>query len=121
MFRSPKALPGRSLAELGSLVPSELPQGSSELRDSPPSERGPPAWTWPGRLRRPLKCPLRQTPRLLPEREQFIMSMYYEQDMNLKEIAAARSSYAGRHSTLQSVLFPMSCRLADNPQALAWA
>ena len=39
MFRSPKALPGRSLAELGSLVPSELPQGSSELRDSPPSER----------------------------------------------------------------------------------
>jgi RNA polymerase sigma factor for flagellar operon FliA len=24
----------------------------------------------------------------LPEREQLIMSMYYEQDMNLKEIAA---------------------------------
>jgi len=26
--------------------------------------------------------------KLLPEREQYIMSMYYEQDMNLKEIAA---------------------------------
>ena len=24
----------------------------------------------------------------LPEREQYVMSMYYEQDMNLKEIAA---------------------------------
>ena len=56
MFRPPKALPGRSLAELGSLVPSKLPQGSLELRDSPPSERGPPAWGWPGRLRRPLKA-----------------------------------------------------------------
>ena len=39
----PRALPGRSLAELGSLVPSKLPQGSLEPRDSPPSERGPPA------------------------------------------------------------------------------
>ena len=36
MFRSPKALPGRSLAELGSLVPSKLPQGSLEPRHSAP-------------------------------------------------------------------------------------
>ena len=49
-FRSPKALPGRSLAELGFLVPSKLPQGSSEPRDSAPSERGPPAWVAPGQL-----------------------------------------------------------------------
>ena len=26
--------------------------------------------------------------KLLPEREQYVMSMYYEHDMNLKEIAA---------------------------------
>ena len=63
----PKALPGRSLAELGSLVPSKLPQGSLEPRHSPP-ERGPPAWTWPGRLRRPLKSPLRRAPRRLAGR-----------------------------------------------------
>ena len=36
----PRALPGRSLAELGSLVPSKLPQGSLEPRDSAPSKRG---------------------------------------------------------------------------------
>ena len=36
----PRALPGRSLAELGSLVPSNLPQGSLELRHSAPSKRG---------------------------------------------------------------------------------
>ena len=35
----PRALPGRSLAELGFLVPSKLPQGSLELRDSAPSKR----------------------------------------------------------------------------------
>ena len=35
----PPALPGRSLAELGFLVPSKLPQGSLEPRDSAPSER----------------------------------------------------------------------------------
>ena len=35
----PRALPGRSLAELGSLAPSRLPYGSLEPRDSPPSER----------------------------------------------------------------------------------
>ena len=32
----PRTLPGRSLAELGFLVPSKLPQGSLELRDSAP-------------------------------------------------------------------------------------
>ena len=34
------ALPGRSLAELGVFVPSNLPQGKLEPRDSAPSERG---------------------------------------------------------------------------------
>ena len=31
MFRSPKALPGRSLAELGFFVPSKLPQAVCAL------------------------------------------------------------------------------------------
>ena len=34
------ALPGRSLAELGFFVPSKLPQGRLEPRDSAPSKRG---------------------------------------------------------------------------------
>ena len=36
----PRALPGRSLAELGFLVLSKLPQGSLEPRHSDPSKRG---------------------------------------------------------------------------------
>ena len=36
----PRALPGRSLAELGFLVPSNLPQGRLEPRHSAPSKRG---------------------------------------------------------------------------------
>ena len=35
----PRALPGRSLAELGFLIPSKLPQGSLEPRHSAPSAR----------------------------------------------------------------------------------
>ena len=38
----------------------------------------------------------------LPEREQFIMSMYYEQDMNLKEIAAVLSVTESRICQLHS-------------------
>lgn len=38
----------------------------------------------------------------LPEREQFIMSMYYEQDMNLKEIAAVLSVTESRVCQLHS-------------------
>ena len=37
---SPRALPGRSLAELGFFVPSRLPQGRLKLRDSAPFKRG---------------------------------------------------------------------------------
>ena len=39
---------------------------------------------------------------LLPEREQYIMSMYYEQDMNLKEIAAVLGITESRVSQLHS-------------------
>jgi RNA polymerase sigma factor for flagellar operon FliA len=38
----------------------------------------------------------------LPEREQFIMSMYYEQDMNLKEIAAVLNVTESRVCQLHS-------------------
>ena len=38
----------------------------------------------------------------LPEREQFVMSMYYEQDMNLKEIAAVLGVTESRVCQLHS-------------------
>ena len=40
--------------------------------------------------------------KLLPEREQYIMSMYYEQDMNLKEIAAVLEVTESRVCQLHS-------------------
>jgi RNA polymerase sigma factor for flagellar operon FliA len=40
--------------------------------------------------------------KLLPEREQYIMSMYYEQDMNLKEIAAVLEVTESRICQLHS-------------------
>jgi RNA polymerase sigma factor for flagellar operon FliA len=40
--------------------------------------------------------------KLLPEREQHIMSMYYEQDMNLKEIAAVLGVTESRICQLHS-------------------
>src|SRR4028118_52864 len=38
----------------------------------------------------------------LPEREQYVMSMYYEHDMNLKEIAAVLGVTASRVCQLHS-------------------
>jgi RNA polymerase sigma factor for flagellar operon FliA len=38
----------------------------------------------------------------LPEREQFVMSMYYEQDMNLREIAAVLGVTESRVCQLHS-------------------
>jgi len=40
--------------------------------------------------------------KLLPEREQYVMSMYYEQDMNLKEIAAVLGVTESRICQLHS-------------------
>ena len=40
--------------------------------------------------------------KVLPEREQFIMGMYYEQDMNLKEIAEVLKITEARVSQLHS-------------------
>jgi RNA polymerase sigma factor for flagellar operon FliA len=40
--------------------------------------------------------------KLLPEREQYVMSMYYEQDMNLKEIAAVLGVTESRVCQLHS-------------------
>ena len=49
--RTPNTAPKRPLASFECFAPPKAP-----------SERGPPAWIWPGRLRRPLKGPLRQAP-----------------------------------------------------------
>jgi RNA polymerase sigma factor for flagellar operon FliA len=38
----------------------------------------------------------------LPEREQYVMSMYYEEDMNLKEIAAVLGVTESRVCQLHS-------------------
>jgi len=50
------------------------------------------------RLRESLVAAIKQ----LPEREQYIMSMYYEQDMNLKEIAAVLDVTESRVCQLHS-------------------
>ena len=50
------------------------------------------------RLRQALVAAIKQ----LPEREQYIMSMYYEQDMNLKEIAAVLDVTESRVCQLHS-------------------
>lgn len=50
------------------------------------------------RLRKALVAAIKQ----LPEREQYIMSMYYEQDMNLKEIAAVLDVTESRICQLHS-------------------
>jgi RNA polymerase sigma factor for flagellar operon FliA len=49
-----------------------------------------------------LRAGLVQAIKTLPEREQYIMSMYYEQDMNLKEIAAVLDVTESRISQLHS-------------------
>lgn len=49
-----------------------------------------------------LRAALVQAIKQLPEREQYIMSMYYEQDMNLKEIAAVLDVTESRICQLHS-------------------
>jgi RNA polymerase sigma factor for flagellar operon FliA len=49
-----------------------------------------------------LRTSLVQAIKTLPEREQYIMSMYYEQDMNLKEIAAVLEVTESRVCQLHS-------------------
>ena len=49
-----------------------------------------------------IRLALVQAIKNLPEREQFIMSMYYEQDMNLKEIAAVLDVTESRVCQLHS-------------------
>jgi RNA polymerase sigma factor for flagellar operon FliA len=49
-----------------------------------------------------LRAGLVQAIKTLPEREQYIMSMYYEQDMNLKEIAAVLDVTESRICQLHS-------------------
>jgi len=53
--------------------------------------------------------------KLLPEREQFVMSMYYEQDMNLKEIAAVLGVTESRVCQLHSQsIARLRARLRDH-------
>jgi RNA polymerase sigma factor for flagellar operon FliA len=49
-----------------------------------------------------LRSALVEAIKALPEREQFVMSMYYEQDMNLKEIAAVLGVTESRVCQLHS-------------------
>ncbi len=49
-----------------------------------------------------MRAALVEAIRNLPEREQFVMSMYYEQDMNLKEIAAVLGVTESRVCQLHS-------------------
>lgn len=49
-----------------------------------------------------LRASLVEAIKLLPEREQFVMGMYYEQDMNLKEIAAVLGVTESRVCQLHS-------------------
>ena len=49
-----------------------------------------------------LRTSLVEAIKTLPEREQFVMSMYYEQDMNLKEIAAVLEVTESRVCQLHS-------------------
>ena len=46
--------------------------------------------------------PLVEAIKVLPEREQYVMSMYYEHDMNLKEIAAVLKVTESRVCQLHS-------------------
>ena len=46
--------------------------------------------------------------KLLPEREQYVMSMYYEHNMNLKEIAAVLKVTESRVCQLHSQLHSQS-------------
>ena len=53
--------------------------------------------------------------KLLPEREQYVMSMYYEQDMNLKEIAAVLGVTESRVGQLHSQsIARLRARLRDH-------
>jgi RNA polymerase sigma factor for flagellar operon FliA len=64
---------------------------------------------WPTRAPTPLPCcatsacaPLVEAIKALPEREQYVMGMYYEHDMNLKEIAAVLGVTESRVCQLHS-------------------
>lgn len=61
-------------------------------------DAGPMALLQDRRMREALVAAIKQ----LPEREQFVMSMYYEQDMNLKEIAAVLGVTESRVCQLHS-------------------
>jgi hypothetical protein len=56
--------------------------------------------------------PGRRDQELLPEREQYVMSMYYEHDMNLKEIAAVLGSPSPRLPAAQPVDRPAAGQAA---------
>ena len=73
-------------------------EGFLERHDVPDSQADPMAMLRDHRLRASLVRAIGT----LPEREQFIMGMYYEQDMNLKEIAAVLGVTESRICQLHS-------------------
>lgn len=67
-------------------------------RNIPATQDGPSEILGDSRFRHALVAAIEE----LPERERFVMGMYYEQDMNLKEIGAVLSVTESRVSQLHS-------------------
>jgi RNA polymerase sigma factor for flagellar operon FliA len=89
---------GTQLVYLEDMARSDEDQDSFLDRHVGDSEADPMNMLRDQRLRQALVAAIKN----LPEREQFIMSMYYEQDMNLKEIAAVLDVTESRICQLHS-------------------
>jgi RNA polymerase sigma factor for flagellar operon FliA len=89
---------GTQLVYLEDMARSDEDQDSFLDRHVGDSEADPMNMLRDHRLRQALVAAIKN----LPEREQFIMSMYYEQDMNLKEIAAVLDVTESRICQLHS-------------------
>ncbi len=89
---------GTQLVYLEDMNHSEDDEGSFLDRNLGDSESDPLNMLSDHRMRQALVAAIKN----LPEREQFIMSMYYEEDMNLKEIAAVLDVTESRICQLHS-------------------
>jgi RNA polymerase sigma factor FliA len=89
---------GTQLVYIEDMSPGEDDDGSFLDRHVADNEADPLSVLRDQRLRQALVSAIKN----LPEREQLIMSMYYEQDMNLKEIAAVMDVTESRICQLHS-------------------
>ena len=105
LTQSVRAL-ARQVKPVGSGLLIDFPRAAQDVLEQDPDDRisymvsSPPGQFLLGnqRLRQALVAAITT----LPEREQLIMSMYYEQDMNLKEIAAVLGVTESRICQLHS-------------------